>query len=88
MMKKSLCKTVNTKKNAQKRGAKKWRLYLSSLVQCERGEFGMSAIIGIAIGLIIAAFILIPGLQTFATTIMSDMELWWTNSISSQIFPN
>ncbi|HSN65267.1 MAG TPA: hypothetical protein VLS94_01445 [Fusibacter sp.] len=88
MMKKSLCKTVNTKKNVQKRGEKKWRLYFSSLVQCERGEFGMSAIIGIAIGLIIAAFILIPGLQTFATTIMSDMELWWTNSISSQIFPN
>ncbi len=54
----------------------------------ERGEFGMSAIIGIAIGLIIAAFILIPGLQAFATKIMSDMELWWTNSISSQIFPN
>ena len=58
------------------------------LITCERGEFGMSAIIGIAIGLIIAAFILIPGLQTFATTIMTDMELWWTNSISSQIFPN
>ncbi len=59
-----------------------------TLLQCERGEFGMSAIIGIAIGLIIAAFILIPGLQTFANTIMSDMELWWANSISSQIFPN
>jgi len=58
------------------------------LMKCERGEFGMSAIIGIAIGLIIAAFILIPGLQTFATTIMTDMELWWSNSISSQIFPN
>jgi hypothetical protein len=71
-----------------KRGAKKCRSSLSALIQCERGEFGMSAIIGIAIGLIIAAFILIPGLQTFATTIMSDMELWWTNSISSQIFPN
>ncbi len=54
----------------------------------ERGEFGMSAIIGIAIGLIIAAFVLIPGLQAFANTIMSDMGLWWTNSISSQIFPN
>lgn len=54
----------------------------------ERGEFGMSSIIGIAIGLIIAAFILIPGIQTFATKIMSDMQLWWTNSISSQIFPN
>lgn len=88
MMKKTLCKTVKSNNNTQKREAKKWRSYFSSMVQCERGEFGMSAIIGIAIGLIIAAFILIPGLQTFATTIMSDMELWWTNSISSQIFPN
>ena len=88
-MKKSLSKTVNSNiKNEQKRGAKKWRSYCRTLIRCERGEFGMSAIIGIAIGLIIAAFILIPGLQTFATTIMSDMELWWTNSISSQIFPN
>jgi len=53
----------------------------------ERGEFGMSSIIGIAIGLIIAAFILIPGIQSFANKIMSDMQLWWTNSISTQIFP-
>ncbi len=64
----------------------KW-LYLRCQ-NCERGEFGMSSIIGIAIGLIIAAFILIPGIQTFATKIMSDMQLWWTNSISTQIFPN
>lgn len=61
---------------------------IRKILLSERGEFGMSAIIGIAIGLIIAAFILIPGLQAFANTIMSDMELWWTNSISSQIFPN
>lgn len=77
-------KTV--RKTSSKKGVGK--KHLRKLIQCERGEFGMSAIIGIAIGLIIAAFILIPGLQTFATTIMSDMELWWTNSISSQIFPN
>jgi len=81
-------KTVRKNNSNKKRDAKKWRSYFGILIQCERGEFGMSAIIGIAIGLIIAAFILIPGLQTFATTIMSDMELWWTNSISSQIFPN
>lgn len=81
-------KTFGKNNTNIKRGANKRRSRLSTLIQCERGEFGMSAIIGIAIGLIIAAFILIPGLQTFATTIMSDMELWWTNSISSQIFPN
>lgn len=79
----------NTTKTTKKRATKECEtLNIRKFFHCERGEFGMSAIIGIAIGLIIAAFILIPGLQTFATTIMTDMELWWTNSISSQIFPN
>lgn len=57
-------------------------------LESERGEFGISSVIGIAIGLIVAAFILIPGIQTFASKIISDMQLWWTNSISTQIFPN
>lgn len=76
-------------RNALKFLKVKWQnnFYFRSL-KSESGEFGMSSIIGIAIGLIIAAFILIPGIQTFATKIMSDMQLWWTNSISSQIFPN
>lgn len=60
----------------------------AKVIQCERGEFGMSAIIGIAIGLIVAAFILIPGIQIFATQIMTDMQSWWTSNISSQVFPN
>ncbi len=57
-------------------------------LKSEAGEFGISSVIGIAIGLIVAAFILIPGIQTFASKIISDMQLWWTNSISTQIFPN
>lgn len=57
-------------------------------LKSEKGEFGISSVIGIAIGLIVAAFILIPGIQTFASKIISDMQLWWTNSISTQIFPN
>lgn len=54
----------------------------------DKGEFGMSSIIGIAIGLIIAAFVLLPGIQSFAESIMSDMESWWTNTIGAKIFPN
>mgnify|MGYP004703888157 CR=1 FL=1 len=56
-------------------------------IKNEKGEFGMSSIIGVAIGLIVAAFILIPGIQTFASKIMSDMQVWWTGTIGSQIFP-
>jgi len=53
-----------------------------------RGEFGMSSIIGLAIGLIVAAFILIPGVRTFETSVITDMQSWWTTTISSTLFPN
>ncbi len=66
----------------------KKNLRIKAILLSERGEFGMSAIIGVAIGLIVAAFILIPGIQAFATQIMTDMQNWWTNAISSQLFPN
>lgn len=64
----------------------KARAYWEEIYHNERGELGMNAIIGIAIGLIIAAFILIPGIQRFATQIMTDMQTWWTNAISSKVF--
>lgn len=54
----------------------------------ERGDFGMNAVIGIAIGLIVAAFILIPGIENFADTIISDMQNWWSNGITSTLFPS
>lgn len=53
----------------------------------QRGEFGMSAIISIAVGLIITTFIVIPGIRTFAGAIMTDMQSWWDTSISATIFP-
>ncbi len=52
-----------------------------------RGEFGMNSIIGVAIGLIIAAFVLIPSLQKFAKTVMAAMETWWSGTISGSLFP-
>jgi len=54
----------------------------------ERGEFGMSTVISIAVGLIITSFIVIPNIRTFATSIMTDMQSWWNNSISAEIFPD
>ncbi|MBF4695466.1 hypothetical protein [Fusibacter ferrireducens] len=52
-----------------------------------RGEFGMNSIIGVAIGLIVAAFVLIPSLKTFATTVMTSMTTWWTGTINGTLFP-
>lgn len=54
----------------------------------ERGDFGMNAVIGIAIGLIVAAFVLIPGIENFADTIIRDMQNWWSNGITSALFPS
>ncbi len=53
----------------------------------EKGEFGLSAIISIAVGLIITSFIVIPSIKVFATSVMTDMQSWWNNSISSTLFP-
>lgn len=54
----------------------------------ESGEFGISSLIGVAIGLIIAGFVLIPGVRDFAGLIVSDMNTWWNNVVSKNIFPN
>ena len=50
------------------------------------GGFGMNELLGIAAALIIAAFIIIPGLRRFAGNIMTELENWWKNTIVSQIF--
>ncbi|MHB1485164.1 MAG: hypothetical protein ACYCYI_10925 [Saccharofermentanales bacterium] len=47
--------------------------------------FGINEIIGIAAGVIIAAVIVIPGLRSFAQTIMTALTTWWA-SISSSLF--
>jgi len=47
--------------------------------------FGINEIIGIAAGVIIAAVVVIPGLRTFAETVMGQLTTWWTG-ISTSIF--
>lgn len=42
-----------------------------------RKGFGINEIIGIAAGVIIAAVVVIPGLRTFAQTIMTELTTWW-----------
>lgn len=66
---------------------KVWMGLLKEELSCERGDFGIGSLIGVAIGLIIAAFVLIPGLRTFASTIITDMTSWWSTTVSDQVFP-
>ena len=48
-----------------------------------RRGFGLNEVIGIAAGIIIAAVIVIPGLQAFATDLISSLDTWWTTMASS-----
>ncbi len=57
------------------------------LIKCKRGEIGIGIIISIAIAIIIASFVLIPGLRAFSQTVLDSMNSWWTNTIQSTIFP-
>ncbi len=64
----------------------KTKLY-STVIKNNKG-FGLSEFLGIAAALIIAAFVIIPELKEFATTIMDEMNEWWEVTISSSIFPD
>jgi len=48
--------------------------------------FGMNELLGIAATLLLAAFIIIPGLRTFAGSVMSELTGWWTGNIAPKIF--
>jgi len=51
----------------------------------ERG-FGMNELLGIAAALIVAGFVIIPGLKSFAELIIGTMRTWWTDEVSKKIF--
>ena len=50
------------------------------------GGFGLNEMLGTAVAIIIAAFIIIPGLRSFATIVVGKLNTWWTD-IASNIFP-
>ncbi len=52
----------------------------------KNGGFGMNELLGIAAVLIIAAFVIIPGLRALASNIMDRLQDWWSTTIVSKIF--
>jgi predicted PurR-regulated permease PerM len=50
-----------------------------------RGGFGMNELLGIAAALIIAAFIVIPGLKELANSLIDKLKEWW-DTITEEIF--
>ncbi len=52
-----------------------------------KGELGIGTIISVAVAIIVAGVVLIPGMTEFADTVMNSMNSWWTNTIQKNIFP-
>jgi hypothetical protein len=53
---------------------------------CKSKGFGMNEVLGVTMSLILAAFIIIPGLRDFSDLVMDKLGEWWTG-ISGTIFP-
>lgn len=51
-----------------------------------KGEFAMDAVLGMALTLIIAAFIIIPNMKNLSSSIMGKLVDWWDNTVSTKIF--
>jgi hypothetical protein len=58
-----------------------------SLVNNQRGTFGIEVVLSIVAVLVVGAFIFIPGLRTFADGILDAMDSWWTTTIRPRVFP-
>lgn len=50
--------------------------------------FGINELLGIIAAVVIAAFIVIPGMRSFAQKLIDGLNDWWNDVIAGQIFPN
>lgn len=55
-------------------------------LQGKKGQFALDIALGMAIVLVISAFVIMPGLKGFSNTFISSMNSWWTNTISTKVF--
>lgn len=62
-----------------------YSLKRSRIAADERG-FGMNELLGIAAAVIIAGFVVIPGLRTFSKGLMDDLNYWWDYQVYTKIF--
>ena len=62
--------------------------YIIGKIREKTGAMGIETILSIALAIIIAGFILIPGLRLFTESVMSSMNIWWSDTVKSGIFPN
>jgi len=59
---------------------------LKKLLKSQRGDFGMSSIFGVAIAIIIAVFVLFPGIKALSNKVIEGMNDWWDDTVVEHIF--
>ncbi len=59
---------------------------LEKQLKNERGQFAVDIMLGIAIVLIISAFVILPKLTTIGELFMTDLSSWWTTTIKAKLF--
>lgn len=62
------------------------RSKMAEKINNERGQFALDIALGLAVVLIISAFIVMPGLRTLSSGFMTSMTTWWNTTMSGQIF--
>lgn len=62
------------------------RSKMAEKINNEQGQFALDIALGLAVVLIISAFIVMPGLRTLSSGFMTSMTTWWNNTMSGQIF--
>jgi hypothetical protein len=58
---------------------------MKRMLSSNKGEFGIGAIMGVAITLTIAAFVVMPGLITFTESVLGGLNTWW-GTVADGIF--
>lgn len=53
----------------------------------KNGGFGLNELLGMAAALILAAFIVIPGLRDFGEAVIQKLGDWWDGTVVNTIFP-
>jgi len=61
--------------------------YMIIRLKNKGGELGIGTIVSVAIAIIVAGFVLIPGMRGFAQMVLDSMDTWWQNTVQTSIFP-
>jgi len=61
--------------------------YMIIRLKNKGGELGIGTIVSVAIAIIVAGFVLIPGMRGFAQMVLDSMDAWWQNTVQTSIFP-